>query len=518
MKRENSMKENVQKLEEKIESYNRITIQCHDNPDADAIASGYGLYMYYADKKKRVRLIYSGHFLIHKPNLKLMIEELQIPIEYVEPTDERIPGMLITVDCQYGAGNVTRFEAEEVAIFDHHQIEIQDVALSYINSSLGSCSTLIWSYLRKHDFSVNEQKNLATALYYGLYSDTNQFAEAYNPLDLDMREELQIDKSKIMLFRNSNLTLKELEIAGIALLRCIYNEDYKYAIVRSQPCDPNILGLISDFLLQVDGVYTCVVYNVLPDGYKISVRSCIREVKASELAQFLTMDIGSGGGHFEKAGGLISSKLYEKRYPSLHSEAYFSDRMNEYFDSFDIIYADEYQLDTTSMDQYKKKKVPSGYVKSLDMGTRGDELIIRTENGDLEVTANRDTYVLLDRKGMASILSKNEFEQKYVSENTPFHMDMVYEPTVKNRKTNKAEKMTLFVKNCYDKKDVLVYGKALEKSVKIFTRKEQENYHSGQPGDYLIVFCEKGKKGRKKNDIDVMEKSLFETLFDKCEA
>ena len=24
--------------------YDRITIQCHDNPDADAIASGFGLY------------------------------------------------------------------------------------------------------------------------------------------------------------------------------------------------------------------------------------------------------------------------------------------------------------------------------------------------------------------------------------------------------------------------------------------------------------------------------------------
>ena len=27
--------------------YDRITIQCHDNPDADAIASGFGLYCFY---------------------------------------------------------------------------------------------------------------------------------------------------------------------------------------------------------------------------------------------------------------------------------------------------------------------------------------------------------------------------------------------------------------------------------------------------------------------------------------
>ena len=30
--------------------YDHVTIQCHDNPDADAIASGYGLYCFFRDK------------------------------------------------------------------------------------------------------------------------------------------------------------------------------------------------------------------------------------------------------------------------------------------------------------------------------------------------------------------------------------------------------------------------------------------------------------------------------------
>ena len=29
--------------------YDRVTIQCHDNPDADAIASGFGLYCFFRD-------------------------------------------------------------------------------------------------------------------------------------------------------------------------------------------------------------------------------------------------------------------------------------------------------------------------------------------------------------------------------------------------------------------------------------------------------------------------------------
>lgn len=86
----------------------------------------------------------------------------------------------------------------------------------------------------------------------------------------------------------------------MALLRCNYNDDYQFAVIHSQPCDPNVLGLISDFLLQVAGVNTCVVYNEDSGGYKFSVRSCIREVNASELSDYLSEGIGSGGGHVEK--------------------------------------------------------------------------------------------------------------------------------------------------------------------------------------------------------------------------
>ena len=44
-----------------------IVIQCHDNPDADALASGYGVYAYLkAHGKENVRLVYGGKELIRK--------------------------------------------------------------------------------------------------------------------------------------------------------------------------------------------------------------------------------------------------------------------------------------------------------------------------------------------------------------------------------------------------------------------------------------------------------------------
>ncbi|MBQ9134568.1 MAG: recombinase RecJ, partial [Lachnospiraceae bacterium] len=56
-----------------LEQYEQITIQCHDNPDADALAAGYGLYCYFSDKGKKVDLVYSGKNEIQKANLCIMI-------------------------------------------------------------------------------------------------------------------------------------------------------------------------------------------------------------------------------------------------------------------------------------------------------------------------------------------------------------------------------------------------------------------------------------------------------------
>lgn len=317
-----------------LQKYQSITIQCHDNPDADTVGAGYGLYRFFSDKGCSVRLIYSGFNRITKSNLKMMIEKLGIPIEYVPAgQSKRIEGLLITVDCQYGSGNVTCFEADEVAVIDHHPLELSGVEKSRVQVNLGSCSTLVWNMLREENYPVRADIHLGTALYYGLYMDTNQFAELFNPLDMEMRENVTIDMQLMTQLRNANISLKELEIAGIAMIRYNYNEKYRFAIIRTQPCDPNVVGLISDFLLQVDVIDTCVVYNEINDGYKISVRSCIKEVNANELAVYLTDEIGSGGGHYEKAGGFISMKYFEQKYPDLHSEAYFNNRMTEYFDA-----------------------------------------------------------------------------------------------------------------------------------------------------------------------------------------
>lgn len=362
-------------------AYNEIIVQCHDNPDADAIASGYGVYEYLKANGKNVRLIYSGHNLICKSNLVMMVKDLEIPIEHVQITEETAPvELLVTVDCQYGEGNVTVHPAKNVAVIDHHRVSGKLPVLSEVRSNLGACATLIWQLLKDENYPVNDNMELATALYYGLFTDTGRFEEIFHPKDIELREEANVDTGLVTKFRNCNISIEELETAGAALLRCDYNEKYRFAVVKAGPCDPNILGIISDIVLEVDAVDVCLVFSVLPNGVKISIRSCIEEIKANELAAKICIGIGSGGGHTVKAGGLLQMSLLIKAYegyckiagveprmemdesgrsrrPSMSAiKGFLEQRMEDYFEGRTAVDAVVFDLDGTLLDTLEDLK------------------------------------------------------------------------------------------------------------------------------------------------------------------
>jgi len=518
-----------------LEKFNTVAIQCHDNPDADSIGAGFGLYCYFTEKGKRARLIYSGKNKLKKANLLLLCEKLFIPLEYVEQTinqgqdqtlnglsghesekSENIAELLITVDCQYGAGNVSSIKAGNIAIIDHHQMEITNIELSEINPDVGSCSTLVWKMMSEEGYSFNKKIQIGTALYYGLYTDTNQFSEIFNPLDMDMRDSVTCNKSLINLFRNSNISRQELETAGIALIRNIYNDAHGYSIIKSEPCDPNILGIISDFLLQVDGINTCVVYNEVSDGYKLSVRSCVKEVRANELAAFLCDGMGSGGGHNEKAGGFISRKKYEKLHPSMHTETYFNKKMNEYYDTTKIIVAKEYNLVSTNMKIYKKRKLPIGYVKVSDILPIGTPITVRTKEGDMDLTVAENLLVMIGIKGEVYPYLKEKFEKTYRKADEKYDINRYtsnpgYIPTIKNRLDGSSKTLVDYARVCIPTGDTQIHAQKLENRVKVFADRDDEKYMLGIPGDYLAV------RKDDNHDIFIVEQDIFSKIYEETD-
>ena len=491
--------------------FNQIVVQCHDNPDADALASGYGVYTYLKAHGKDVRFVYGGRNKIKKSNLVMMIRELGIPVEYVESIEEA--EALVVVDCQYEGGNVEPLKGKTIAVIDHHRVNKELPELNEVRSTLGSCSTIVWTMLEEEGYPVNENKKLITALYYGLFMDTGGFAEISHPLDKDLRDEANYDKALITKFRNANLSIEELETAGAALLGIDYIEKYRFAIAKCGLCDPNLLGVVSDLVLEVDAVDICLVFSLMPSGVKISVRSCVKEVKASELAAEICKGIGTGGGHLVKAGGFIPMKFaideYKKYCVQIGSEprmelaedgktecpsvsgvkSFLEQRMMDYFENSEIIYADKYEGDLEGMGRYRKKPLPMGYIVATDIFKPHTKVTIRSFEGDFDTTIEENSVIMVGAKGEVYLNSQELFEKtyrtypnwRYTSKETE------YRPIIKDNDAGRTLNLVDHARVCAPAGQYTVLAKRIDHRVKIFKEWSESNYLLGEEGDYFAV-------------------------------
>ena len=492
--------------------YKNIVIQCHDNPDADALASGFALRWYLGLKGIEARLIYGGANVIAKSNLVLMNENLGINCEHVECLEA--PELLITVDCQYGESNVTEFPAKTVAVIDHHQVSGELPELNVVRSNYGSCSTVMYEMLQAEGIDINADENVATALYYGLMTDTGDFSEISHPSDRDLRDMAAFNKASITLFRNSNLSIEELRIAGEALKNTIVDEKRRYGIVEAGMCDSNILGIISDIFLEVDDVSHCVVYNLLPSGIKFSVRSCVKEVKASELAAYLAEGLGGGGGHLVKAGGFLKKDLIVKAGVAYEKESiirFITKRMNTYYDSSEILYAGQYQADLSEFTKYRKKEFHVGFVRAAQMAQPGKTVMIRTLEGDVDVDVTEDLYIILNVNGEIYPIRQAKFERSYRESSEPYVYPGEYSPNLIDSETGDRIPLLPFARSCISSGGDGIYAKPIEGRVKVFTAWDPDKYYLGRTGDYLAVRVDDP------SDIYVIEGGIFAKTYEKCE-
>ncbi len=489
-----------------LERFNDIVVQVHDNPDADAVASGFAIYTYFKKKGKRPRLIYGGRNKIKKSNMLLMLEYLEIPLEYVKEMPKA--ELLITADCQYGEGNVTRFEAENVAIIDHHHTGRESNEMCEIRSNLVSCATVCYDMLCAEGFDVNENEALATALYYGLFMDSNELSEIRHPLERDMLDDLKINNALINKFTHANFTLEEMETAGIAMLRYNHDENKRLAVIKSKPCDPNVLGIIGDFVLQVDTIDICIIFNECAGGYKLSVRSCIPDVTASDLVKFVVGEVGNGGGHLDKAGGFINQNKFVELYDDMSIDAYIFDRVEKYYDTFDVYHANEGIDIEDGFEVYRKKVIDCGYVKTIDICSPDTALRVRTFEGDALITADEDIYLMIGYLGEVYPIKKDVFLEKYEPVDEKYEKQFEYAPTVRNEREGKIYELMSYSLKCVRREEAKIYAKCLDKPTKVFPKWKYDKYMEGYAGDFIC------SSYRDTHDIYIVKKEIFAETYE----
>jgi len=502
-----------------LTKFKSVVIQTHDNPDADALACAFAVSTFLKDSGIPSEIVYSGFAPISKINLTLMAAELGIAARFIPKTTDNSQfstlnsQLLLVVDAQYGAGNVKKLEAQNVAVIDHHVPEGTPPALADIRPYLGSCSTLIWVLLTKAGFDFAKHRKVSTALYYGLYADTGGLTEINHPLDKDARDSLHFDKVLIKKLRNCNLTHDDLMIAGKALLSSRMHHESFSAVFYADPCDPNILGFISDLALQTESIDTCVVFCEVNGGVKLSVRSCIKEVMASELAARLCEGGGSGGGHIDKAGGYLSADFVVKsgRGPL----DFLSERYTKYFGEYDLIYAEKYHVNTSEFGTYSKLKIPVGFVPTLDIYPEGTEMTVRALEGDEHFIADKDTYIMVGIRQEVWPIKREKFERSYEVLDGTYapRLDLLpekhYAPSVKNRKEGVSHNIEQFIRPCVSRGIVDIYAKQLKKRTKVFNSWNPEGYMYGSPGDWLAV------RKDDLHDVYIIENTIFFATYAK---
>lgn len=306
-----------------VEHYDSVMVQCHNNPDADTIASGFAIQTYLREKLNiQAKLVYSGKYR-YGSNIEKMVRLLDIELEYIENTNDIPIDLLILVDCQPENSNVTVINHKAIAIIDHHdENESSNLNIIYknIDNSYTSCSALIWQLLRQTEFDINSNIKLCTSLYYGLYTDSNRFQTNVSHNDEEMRLHLKYDGLIIRELQGSSISRNDLGIISTALGRYRYNSVHRYAITEANKCADNVIGIIVDTMIDADDIDLCLVFCVRDEYVKISIRSCVKDISASDVAEYIASLIpnSSGGGREDKAGckldmnGIINTIEYKQ--------------------------------------------------------------------------------------------------------------------------------------------------------------------------------------------------------------
>ncbi len=498
--------------------FDSIVIQCHNDPDADAVASGFGIWSYLCANGKNPRLVYGGRNPIRKSNLVRMVERLEIPVEHVHGLEEE-PELLLTVDCQPGERNVERLPGKRMAAIDHHITRKESLSGLWereIRDNYGACATIVWDLLRKEKYDVKGNRRLAIALYYGLFMDTCKLQEICQIRDRAMRDDLesvfdQKDREMIDEFKTHNLSAEELIVVGQALGSCETHKEERFAIAKAEPCDPNLLGIISDQMLEVDTVDLCIAYCMLPGGAKLSIRSCSEETRASDLAAYLT----GGGGHAKKAGGFLGIELL--KHPAIDPEElddlvgrFLAARMDDYFREQDVIRLDggEYP-DLTKEPLYQKKPVRIGYIKASDVYKEGTEVRIRMLEGDREEKVTEDLYFIVGVRQEVYVNNRRKLEQNNECLQEPYELPPEALQDVEDAVSavndeDKALAGHIFA--CVPKNS-RIHACRLTRRTKVF-QKDWEGYLLGEPGDYLAARAEEP------SDIYIINEKIFGMTYE----
>lgn len=284
-------------------------ILTHDNPDPDALAAGTGL-AYLLEEKwgLATHKVFSGS--VARAENVAMMHRLTPGWQAINCLDEAPAySNLILVDSQPGAGNnLLSNGTAPTAVFDHHEPFrplSERAAYLDLRPEMGATATMVYQYLEAADLPV--PRELATALYYGIKTDTRGLSRGKTAEDEVAYLSLLVDVDRDLLFQVEHATRPAIFfkglMEGLAAARV-----HKSAVVSvlGEMHRSDFAAELADQLITLEGTRGAVCLGTHQGVLHLSVRTVRLGADAGFLVQGLIAGLGSGGGHGTIAGGQVA--------------------------------------------------------------------------------------------------------------------------------------------------------------------------------------------------------------------
>ncbi|HRX77451.1 MAG: DHH family phosphoesterase [Planctomycetaceae bacterium] len=290
-----------------LDPYEHVLVIMHDNPDPDAIASGWAIEVLVHEKLGKPVRVVGGGAIVRAEN-RHMVELLRPPIELVDDVTLDDKTATILVDCGVEATNhlLTRKGIHPVAIIDHHINGSRNASAPYedIRSDVAASATITAEYLREQELEPGER--LATAMLYAIRTETCGYETHYSALDRAILPWLTERGEPALLAEIENAPLTREYFGDLLLaLQSTFLYDDAALCFLPRAAGAEIVGEIADMLIRCEGIRRVLCAAVIGDDLLLSARTQRRFGSAVQLLVQTVDGLGGAGGHAHRAGGKI---------------------------------------------------------------------------------------------------------------------------------------------------------------------------------------------------------------------
>jgi nanoRNase/pAp phosphatase (c-di-AMP/oligoRNAs hydrolase) len=287
-----SLTERVKKLMESITYEDTLAVLI--NADPDAMASAMALKRLFWRKVKKT-YIYHINIINRSDNLA-MIRLLKLDQRHIKNLDASVITKWAIVDSQpHHSEQFGKFKFD--IIIDHHTANPNSKgAFVDIREEYGSTATMLTEYLRTAQ--IKPSPKLATALFYGIKTDTDDFVRNSTPDDIDAFKYLYkfVNINIIKKIESSEMTRKTLNSFRTAIDNLIFIKDMSF-IYMGKVDSPDTLVMMADFFVKMAESPWSVVSGIHNQKLIVIIRNAGFRLDAGKTAFRLFGSYGSAGGH-----------------------------------------------------------------------------------------------------------------------------------------------------------------------------------------------------------------------------